>query len=84
MTETDRLLSDKCWYSIYLNNLKTFVKSTTTFFSFSDGWRVNQIIPYVIKSKLKSDVIVAVAFAIDSDSLKNCLDVGIDAWGWEA
>ena len=41
------------------------------------------VIPYVIKSKLPSDVIGTVAFVIDIDSLKNCLDVGIDAWGWE-
>ena len=33
--------------------------------------------PYVIKSKLLSDVIGIVAFVIDSDSLKNCLDSGI-------
>ena len=35
------------------------------------------------KSKLPSDVIRTVAFVIDRDSIKNCLDVGIDAWGWE-
>ena len=40
-------------------------------------------IPYVTKSKLPSDVIRTVAFVINSDSLKNCLDVGVDAWGWE-
>ena len=33
--------------------------------------------PYVIKSKLLSDFIGIVAFVIDSDSLKNCLDSGI-------
>ena len=38
----------------------------------------SSVIPYVIKSKLPSDVIGTVAFAIDSDSLKNCLDVGLD------
>ena len=43
----------------------------------------SSVISYVIKSKLPSDVIGTVAFVIDSDSLKNCLDVGIDAWGWE-
>ena len=41
------------------------------------------VIQYVNKSKLPSDVIRTVAFVIDSDSIKNCLDVGIDAWGWE-
>ena len=39
--------------------------------------------PYVIKSKLRSDVIGKVAFVIDSDSLENRLDIGIVAWGWE-
>ena len=43
----------------------------------------SSVIPYVTKSKLPSDVIRTVAFVIDSDSLKNCFDVGIDAWGWE-
>ena len=33
--------------------------------------------PYVIKLKLLSDVIGIVAFVIDSDSVKNCLDSGI-------
>ena len=39
--------------------------------------------PYVIKSKLPWHVIGTVAFVIDSDSLKNRLDIGIDAWRWE-
>ena len=43
----------------------------------------SSVIPYVTKSKLPSDVIRTVAFVIDSDFLKNCLDVGIDAWWWE-
>ena len=41
----------------------------------------SSVIPYVTKSKLPSDAIRTVAFVIDSGSLKNCLDVGIDAWG---
>ena len=43
----------------------------------------SSVIPYVIKSKFTSDAIGAVAFVIDRDSLKNCLDLGIDAWGRE-
>ena len=39
--------------------------------------------PCVIKSKLPWHVIGTVAFVIDSDSLKNGLDIGIDAWRWE-
>ena len=39
--------------------------------------------PYDIKSKLPWHVIGTVAFVIDSDSLKNRLDIGIDAWRWE-
>ena len=39
--------------------------------------------PYAIKSKLPWHVIGTVAFVIDSDSLKNRLDIGIDAWWWE-
>ena len=37
--------------------------------------------PYVIKSRLPLYVIGAVTF--DSDSLKNRLDNGNDAWRWE-
>ena len=43
----------------------------------------SSVIPYVTKSILPSDVIRRVAFVIDSDSYKNCLDVGVDAWAWE-
>ena len=39
--------------------------------------------PYVIKSKVPWHVIGTVAFVIDSDSLKNHLDIGVDAWRWE-
>ena len=38
--------------------------------------------PYVIKSKVPWHVIGTVAFVIDSASLKNRLDIGIDAWRW--
>ena len=39
--------------------------------------------PYVIKSKVPWHVIGTVAFAIDGDSLKNRLYIGIDAWSWK-
>ena len=39
--------------------------------------------PDDIKSKLPWHVIGTVAFVIDSDSLKNRLDIGIDTWRWE-
>ena len=39
--------------------------------------------PYVIKSKVPWHVIGTVALVIDSDSIKNRLDIGIDAWRWE-
>ena len=39
--------------------------------------------PDIIKSLLPWHVIGTVAFVIDSDSLKNRLDIGIDAWRWE-
>ena len=39
--------------------------------------------PDIIKSLLPWHVIGTVAFVIDSDSLKNHLDIGIDAWRWE-
>ena len=39
--------------------------------------------PYIIKSKLRWHVIGTVAFFINSNSLKNRLDIGIDAWRWE-
>ena len=39
--------------------------------------------PDIIKSLLPWHVIGTVAFVIDSDSLKNHLDIGVDAWRWE-
>ena len=39
--------------------------------------------PYVIKSKLRWHVVVTVASAIDSDSLKNRLKIGINGWRCE-
>ena len=38
---------------------------------------------YVIKSRLPWHIIGTVAFFVDSNSLKNRLDIGIDAWRWE-
>ena len=39
--------------------------------------------PDIIKSLLPWHVIGTVAFVIDSNSLKNHLDIGVDAWRWE-
>ena len=39
--------------------------------------------PYIIKSKLRWHVIGTVAFVINSNSLKNRLDIGINARRWE-
>ena len=41
------------------------------------------VIPYVYKSNLPWHVILTIAFVIGSDSLKNHLNISIDAWKCE-
>ena len=43
-----------------------------------------KVLPYVIESKLPWHVVRNISFVVDSDSLKNRQDIGIDAWRCEA